>query len=594
MADARAEQLLVAGNPAQAASVYWQEALQNPSPVREDLQMRAIDLVLTPETRDLAREYLAQLDETRMKDEPLVEKRILEARLALLYGKSRSALNALPPGLENQAPRLLQEIQSVRADAWLQAGDIWESAATRIRLSKQDLGSEQQRANQEALWNTLNQATREQLAAWSTATGDPLFRGWLDLAGVARTPYRSGPELREALEAWGLQYPAHPARPEFAQRVWLDWEKLQFRPGVVAIMLPLTGRYGNAGNAVLVGIMSAYYRETDLASAPTLRIYDLGDTRNSVAAAYERAVGDGADAVIGPLTKSRIAQLTDLGDLPIPTLGLNTLAGDAAGPSHLIQFGLNPEDEAAETADRMVRDGHRYAIGFAPANDWGQRVVSAFDTQAESQEARLLASSLLDPEASDYSESIKQGLLIDQSERRLGALKNLLRTSIEFEPRRRQDVDAIFVAVPPRQARQLRPQLAFFYAGDLPVYGTSLLFSGTVDRQADQDLDGVSFCDMPWIISPDSGYGDQRTRLESLYPALSRDYPRLVALGMDAYNVLFEIKKLSAWPHERFRGVTGTLRVDGQGRLRRELEWARFTDGVPRMQQPAAAPHETQ
>ena len=60
----------------------------------------------------------------------------------------------------------------------------------------------------------------------------------------------------------------------------------------------------------------------------------------------------------------------------------------------------------------------------------------------------------------------------------------------------------MFLAATPQQARQIKPTLAFQYAGDLPVYATSHLYTGTNNPTQDQDLNGIRFCETPWLLNP--------------------------------------------------------------------------------------------
>ena len=84
------------------------------------------------------------------------------------------------------------------------------------------------------------------------------------------------------------------------------------------------------------------------------------------------------------------------------------------------------------------------------------------------------------PEGTDFGTPVKTLLNVDESEQRLKSLERITRTDISFEARRRQDAEFVFMAGFARQARQLRPQLKFYNAGDLPVYATSHVYiSGT-------------------------------------------------------------------------------------------------------------------
>ena len=68
-------------------------------------------------------------------------------------------------------------------------------------------------------------------------------------------------------------------------------------------------------------------------------------------------------------------------------------------------------------------------------------------------------------------------------------------------------MDMIFMAAFPTQARQIRPTLKFFDAGQVPVYAMSHLYDGKPLPTDGHDLDGVVFGDMPWILSPPGGSG---------------------------------------------------------------------------------------
>src|SRR5690554_7108230 len=94
-------------------------------------------------------------------------------------------------------------------------------------------------------------------------------------------------------------------------------------------------------------------------------------------------------------------------------------------------------------------------------------------------------------------------------------MRRLLRQSTEFEPRRRQDADWLFLVALPQQARQIKPTLAFNFASDLPVYSTSHVYSGEPNPSKDRDLNGIVFCDTPWLLDRKS------TRLNSSHVRIS-------------------------------------------------------------------------
>ncbi len=88
-----------------------------------------------------------------------------------------------------------------------------------------------------------------------------------------------------------------------------------------------------------------------------------------------------------------------------------------------------------------------------------------------------------------------------QSEGRAKSLQNaLLARSVAAQPSRRQDIEFIFLAATPQQAQQIKPTLNFQYAGDVPVYATSHVFSASGDVNQYNDMNGVRFCETPWLL----------------------------------------------------------------------------------------------
>ncbi len=347
-------------------------------------------------------------------------------------------------------------------------------------------------------------------------------------------------------------------------------------PRQVALLLPLSGRLQAAGVAVRDGFLASVLAQ-DVTERPTVNIYDsaaLGAT-----AAYARAISEGAQFVVGPLTKEEVQAVADSGSVSVPSLGLNYLPDSALPPGLLFQFALDPEDEARQVARRAIADGHTHGVALVPDNEWGQRLLRAFDAEFAAAGGTLVGRTLYDTAARDYSQPITRLLLIDQSRTRASALSAALGTRLEFEPRSRSDVQFVFIGAQPLQGRSLRPALRFHLPQDLPVYATSDVFE--LDSEANADLDGVIFPDMPWIVAPDATANNLRQSIASYWPARSKGRGRLYAFGYDAFQ-LIPVLRSSRPTATPLGGMTGRLVVDDRGRVRRELDWAQVENGRPR------------
>ena len=114
------------------------------------------------------------------------------------------------------------------------------------------------------------------------------------------------------------------------------------------------------------------------------------------------------------------------------------------------------------------------------------------------------------------------------------------------------------------------------------MYATSAVFSGRPDPGADRDMDGIVFCDIPWLLDADTGVPDRESVARAL-PGAEGSLTRLYALGIDAYQIAPYLEWLRANPGDAFPGNTGWLSMDAQGRVHRQLLWARFLGGRPRL-----------
>ena len=155
-------------------------------------------------------------------------------------------------------------------------------------------------------------------------------------------------------------------------------------------------------------------------------------------------------------------------------------------------------------------------------------------------------------------------------------LQGALGSQIATQPSRRQDIDFVFLAATPQQARQIKPTLAFQYAGDLPVYATSHLYTGTNNPTQDQDLNGIRFCETPWLLNPSD---PTRQQVAAQWPQANGSMGRLYAMGVDAYRLAPRLPELKAVPSLQIDGLTGTLSLNPTQRIERQLQWAEFRNG---------------
>jgi outer membrane PBP1 activator LpoA protein len=308
-------------------------------------------------------------------------------------------------------------------------------------------------------------------------------------------------------------------------------------------------------------------------------MYDTGNSSATLISAFNRALAEGAELIVGPVQRENVEVLLGQGTT-VPVLALNYV-DDMQSPN-VFQFGLSPDQEARQAAERARRDAGSRALVLYPDDAWGRRLHDAFVERFTELGGVIVDQAAFPPTEADYSTTLEQLLALNESESRKQSLRSMLGQPLEFEPRRRYDVDFAFLAARPNQARSIKPQLRFHRASDLPVYATSSVFSGRADPDVDRDMDGILFCDIPWLLGANIGVPDRESVTRAL-PGAEGSLARLYALGIDAYQMAPYLEWLHANPGDAFPGNTGWLSMDTDGRVYRQLLWARFLGGRPRL-----------
>ena len=587
------DRLLALGEYERAARHYARLAEGSRSPLRDEYLMLAADAAATPDLLAQARAYLSQVDERKLNAAGLARLRLIEARLLLVERRPHEALEKLPGAIDALPSRLQIDILGTRADALFAAGRGIEATRTRLMLQERLTTPEQQQANLELLWEDLNLASSFDLYNWANETDDRAIRGWLHLAYISRTTPPKPAALEAQLVRWQAAYPGHAALGAILPGLRTQWQEYATYPKQIALVLPLSGRFEVVGQTLLQGVLAAWYQEEDPEERPLLRVYDIAERSDEAMAFYDLAIEQGAEFVIGPFDKAALTAIGRNRRLPVPVLGLNYVDEQLPTADNFYQFGLLPEDEARQAAERASLDGHVNAISLVPQGEWGERLQRAFGERLEELGGTLLAAETYLPSEADFQPAIKRALRLNESQARYRAVRNVIKRDVHFEPRRRRDVDMVFIAATPREARLLRPQLDFLRASDLPVYATSHSFSGRVDPRADSDLNGVIFSDIPWLLDNLEQPSERYQAIQAAVPAYAARQPRLLALGIDAYRIVPYLRRLKERDYERYEGLTGNLYIDAQGRMHRELKWAQFTNGRPRTLAASEAPEET-
>ena len=500
------------------------------------------------------------------------------AALSLYHGEPDAALALLEPMSRQSLPlpdRL--RVEALRADAWIQKQD----PARAVELMKQREtwldSSRQIEQNRNRLWQGLLFSNPQVLRQAAEIATDEQTRGWLTLGSLATSTGQQGIGWSNGIFRWRDANPGHPALMVIGETEAFDQEILDY-PRQVALLLPLTGpaRVVANGKAIQNGFLGAYFATASaLDDRQSVRIYDV-NAEGGASAAYQNAVADGAEFVVGPLLKNNVSELANDILVPVPVLTLNYLPEGTLAPPGLYQFALSPEDEAASAAARALGDGYTRAVALVPNNAWGRRVLKSFATEFEGLGGTLLDYRSYSPEKQDFSNEIETLMGLSGSVQRYQRMRANIGQSLQFDPRRREDVEFIFLATDAGAGRLLKSQLKFHYSGDVPAYSTSVINS--LDGRSNADLNGVMFADAPWLIDPQPWIRYLPATYAEHWPE-ERRLGRLHAMGFDAYNLIASLYANRGGEMVELDGATGQLFLDQQGRVHRRLAWAQFQRG---------------
>jgi outer membrane PBP1 activator LpoA protein len=563
----------------QTADLNWylRMAAATSSPEAEQYILQASAIALQNGDADNAAAILAGIESTA--DLPLtmqVTASLQRVELELLrndYQRALTLLNGSPfdsgTGLSNEDQARLMQL---RSQTYLAMEQYLAAARELTRLATL-LPASERATNNNRVWQILSSAPAGTLSTQRHLVDSYELRGWLELANVVNDSQNNIELQVRAVSQWQNRWNQHSAAATLPDALAFAAQLLNNRPMRIALMLPLGDA---AGRAVSDGFMAAYYDAVSQnQQTPQVIVIDTSEVTD-ILPAYQRTVESGVDMIIGPLRKDSVRQLQAMTQLPIPTLALNYGDEGLINPQNLYQFGLAPEDEIAQAARLAWQAGHRYAAVLTPAGEEYRRIQENFVQYWESLGGEIVTRATFGS-AANYSNVIRRLTSVDHSEARASSLRSALpRSNLQFTPRRRQDIDFMFVLANPAEGRQLKPTMAFHFAGDIPVFAMPAIYDGGVNVAGNRDLNGIVFVDAPWILS---NTDPLKANTFNVWADASGPVQRLRAMGVDSFRLHSRIAQLANFPGIRLQGATGVLSMRPDGSINRELIGAQIVNG---------------
>ncbi|MFC1680569.1 penicillin-binding protein activator [Pseudomonadota bacterium] len=558
------------------------------SPERQELLLRSTAALIKAGRFSEAKEILDGMDVSGLPARFLERKRLLRIQMALAQEQPELASRYLARyrRLNELDPEFRSQILGLSAQAYLLSNESMRAVDDLIRREQYLTDLTELQDNRERIWHALGAVKQIDLQIAQQSTANAALSDWLDLALLYGEFGADAYRTRQILDEWIQINPRGSAQKFAAEMLRMSGPptSAQGAPIIkVALLLPLASKFGAAAQAVNNGFMAMRTLDGNPLK-PEVAVYDIGEVPELANSYHQLAINEGANLIIGPLGKqAATAIIGNRAGSYVPTILLGGISQNSALPSNTYQIDLAPEQEADQTALQAYLDGQRVAAVLRPDSEWGQRIAQAFTDRWTSLGGIIASTQVYDEAANDHSFAIKQMLDLNFSEGRNNALSAALGTSLEFRPRRRQDLDIIFLAARPDPGRLIKPQINFYQGHDIPVYSTSQIFSGTQDSVNDTDLNRVIFGDMPWLLRNDNRTVMLRSAIEAPNPPPD-GLQRLFALGMDVYLLSGVIPYLEPGAGTVLRGVSGDqLVIRNSGHIDRRLSWARFENGIPEL-----------
>ena len=295
----------------------------------------------------------------------------------------------------------------------------------------------------------------------------------------------------------------------------------------IAVLMPLSGKLAGYGDAFRHGIMMAQ-REQGLTSS--IKYYDVNGT--DAKAVYDQAVNDGAQFVIGPLTKDDVSKIITSG-ITVPTLAINSF--DYVSSNNAFFFAITPENEGAQAAQKIFNDGKRTPLLMIPDTEKGNRIITGFQQK--------------------WFENNEYSKLTIKRFKNKNEVTKAIQDSFEDST---SNIDAVYICGTAMEASMIKSQIQVNYpSGDRSFYITGNSNPGNLKAPVTKNMKGMYLGDMPWLIE-DSEL--KQTIKESLDTS-NMNTLIFFALGYDSITIV------------PVNGLTGRLTVGRNGKVVNESYW---------------------
>jgi len=381
----------------------------------------------------------------------------------------------------------------------------------------------------------------EQLAQ----SADQSLQSW---AWLAQTQHTKGFKQKRELEDLSQIAQNISFNPQLIDILIADTNQLLSPPEHIAVLLPLSGRLEIIGKQIRGGILKHYWHAQ---SQKKLVFYDTNQS-DGVVSLYQTALNNGAERIIGPLTREEIKLINEIAGPEV--IALNRLEQ----PSNLFQLSLRSLTETNQIVTHLINQCFEHVAIISSNLSTDSQMANELQTDwAERQKFKLIHHRY-PHNSNNLRAEMNQVLNLQHSQGRAGFLSRVIGQTIEHEPRSRQDLQALVLIGDEQRLAVLQPQMDFHQI-EIPLIGSSLLTpSQLAQAPLNRDLKNIQFPTHPasFTVSPLTN--------------------TLEALGWDGFLLANTVHKLEKGMY--IHGALGRHVMCENNLINTQLDWAQYQE----------------
>jgi outer membrane PBP1 activator LpoA protein len=421
------------------------------------------------------------------------------------------------------------------------------------------------------IWYTLQPLDAPLLKAAISKSNDTYFKAWLELSYIGKRYADSPTTLKKYVKAWQNKYPNHPHHNALPDDIERTINVRIYNPKKIAVLLPLSGKAAKHGKAVRDGIIANVIQKRR--KKIEVQFYN---TDNNAEKAYQKAINDGSDFIIGPLLKESIEQLSSNYNKMVPQLVLNHPDYMISDPDRYY-FSLSPSAESKQTADYFNQLGLKNPLIIASSHSSNQKIAQGFNEQWLALTGNEAYTKFYNNNK-EIKTVVQDALSVIKSKKRIQKVRDTYGSKIKADFRSRKDIDAMYLITFQNEIKLLKPFIdvnTSVFSNPTPLYTNSR--SHVISRKGiyPSELNGLMINDMPWLL--------KTTTEQQLIEAWPHKFKRLYAMGYDSIGLIEKLAQMKASQSYQVNARTGLLSVDHTGVIKRQQNWATFYRGKIRM-----------